>query len=212
MVSWFRTKAEAGDHVAEFNYAVCLAKGLGVPRNDETAAGYLLRAAPHLASARYWYGMLTAEGRGVETNLAEARRHFGLAFVAGHTEAASALGEMLINGRGGPQDPALAVSLFKHAAARKHSGAMFALGVIHTGGNGIAVDLAAARGWFLAAAQIGHAQSRQILARFLLEGVGGAKDVEQARRWLDGPATAAAAHRIGKSPTRSAEPELSAAQ
>ncbi len=79
MADWFRVEAEAGDVVAAFNYAICLAKGFGVARDDVRACQYLRRAARQLPSARYWYGMMLAEGRGVAENLAKARRHFASA-------------------------------------------------------------------------------------------------------------------------------------
>ena len=133
MLKWFKSDADGGDHVAGMNYAICLAKGFGVERNDVEATHYLRRAARAVPSARYWYGLMLAEGRGVSQNLAKARRHFSLAAEAGNIEAAVALGEMLVNGRGGPRDPERAVTLFRSAAS-KHAGAMFALGVVQQPG------------------------------------------------------------------------------
>lgn len=75
VVAWFREAADAGDHFAEFNYAICLARGLGVPRDDTEAAAYLRRSSRHVPAARYWYGLMLCEGRGVTRNLVKARRH-----------------------------------------------------------------------------------------------------------------------------------------
>jgi TPR repeat protein len=200
MLLWFRTGADAGDHVAEFNYAVCLAKGVGCQRDDVEAARYLRRAARYVTSARYWYGLMVAEGRGVAENLAKARRHFLLAVAEGQPEAATALGEMLINGKGGPRDSERAVTLFRSAAANKHAGAMFALGVVHSGGHDIPADLTVARAWLLAAAHQNHAPARRILGQWLTDGVGGDKDLEQARYWLEGGASGIAETGIAHAP------------
>ena len=59
-------------------------------------------------SARYWYGLVMADGRSVPVNLAKARRHFSCGADLGVAETAAALAELLINGRGGPADPARA--------------------------------------------------------------------------------------------------------
>jgi TPR repeat protein len=185
ILEWLRGEAEAGDHIAELNFAICLAKGVDVARDDALAVRYLRRAARHIPSARYWYGLMIAEGRGVPLNLAKARHHFSLAVKAGQTEAAVALGEMLMNGRGGPCDVERAMNLFHWAADRKSRGACFALGVIYAGNGGVPRDLPIARNWFLIAAKHGHPQSCLLIGKFLMEGIGGDMDVDQGRKWLE---------------------------
>ncbi len=185
IMEWLRTEADAGDHIAELNYAICLAMGAGTPRDDPSAIRYLRRAARHVPAARYWYGLMMAEGRGVPLNLAKSRYHFDIAMRSGHTDAAVALGEMLANGRGGHRDMERAMALFQWAANRHSPGACFALGVIHTGTNGVQADLPVARSWFLAAANHGHLRSCSIMGKFMREGIGGDEDMDQARHWLE---------------------------
>jgi TPR repeat protein len=185
MAEWLRMEAEAGDHIAELNYAICFAKGFDGARDEAVAIEYFRRAAPYIPNARYWYGLMVAEGRGIALNLVEARDHFSIAIKGGQTDAAVALGEMLINGRGGSCDVEQAIALFQWAADRGSRGASFALGVLHTGKYDIPADLAAARAWFLTAARLGHAESMIIVGEFLAAGIGGDKDTKQARHWFD---------------------------
>src|SRR6185436_1267596 len=105
---WFEIAAEQGDLVAAFNYAVCLAEGVGVPRDDVRAAFWLKRAADDLVSAQYWYGRMLAEGRGVPRDDAEAITWFARAAEAGLVEAQVALAERHLNGLGTPRNPQLA--------------------------------------------------------------------------------------------------------
>ena len=63
---WFERAANQGDPIGAFNYAVCLAEGIGVPRNDERAVFWLKRAAEDVVDAQYWYARMLSEGRGVD--------------------------------------------------------------------------------------------------------------------------------------------------
>src|SRR5262249_18302660 len=52
---WFEQAADAGDLIAAFNFAICLAEGIGVARDERRAAAWLRRAADGVAMAQYWY-------------------------------------------------------------------------------------------------------------------------------------------------------------
>ena len=156
MHEWFERAAEQGDLIGAFNYAVCLAEGVGVPRNDERAAFWLKRAAEGVVTAQYWYGRMLAEGRGVAKDDAEAAVWFARAAEAGMAEAQVALAELHVNGRGVPRDHQLARSWFLRAIPAMHAGAMFALGALYGGGHDIEIDREEARRWFAQAAEHGH--------------------------------------------------------
>ena len=180
---WFERAAEQGDLIGAFNYAVCLAEGVGVPRNDERAAFWLKRAAEGVVNAQYWYGRMLAEGRGVAKNDAEAAAWFARAAEAGMAEAQVALAELHVNGRGVPRDHQLAKSWFLRATPAGHAGAMFALGALHGGGHDIETDREEARRWFAEAAEHGHPIAALMLARYTMRGLGGPQDIEAGRRW-----------------------------
>jgi TPR repeat protein len=90
---WFAAAAEQGDPVGAFNYAVCLAEAVGVPRDDAKAVQWLKFAAPQLVEAQYWYGRMLAAGRGVERDPVAAAIWYRRAARAGHREAKRLLGE-----------------------------------------------------------------------------------------------------------------------
>ena len=149
VAQWFEEAAKSGDLVLVFNLGMCLARGVGVERDDEQSAQWLRRAADGVVDAQYIYARMLTEGRGVECNLPEARAWFARAAQAGMPEAEVALGEMMTNGRGGPRDLATALELFANAADKGHSGAMFALGVLRSGGHDFPMDREVANAGFV---------------------------------------------------------------
>ncbi len=128
--AWFLQHAGAGDPAAAFNLGICLAEGVGTPRDDTRALALFRLAATCMPAAQYWYGRMLAEGRGTAPDQPAARAWFLRAAGQGNADAEVAAGEMLINGRGGPADPDTAMALFARAAATGHSGALFALDVL----------------------------------------------------------------------------------
>ena len=127
---WFRDQAEAGDLAAAFNLGLCLAKGVGAPRDDAQALALFERAAVTMAEAQYWCGRMRAEGRGCPPDPQAARVWFLHAAELRNADAEAVAGEMLFNGRGGPPDQAFAMTLFKRAASTGHPGAIFALNAL----------------------------------------------------------------------------------
>jgi TPR repeat protein len=179
--SWFEQAADGGDLVAAFNFAICLAEGVGVERDERKAMLWLRRAAEGVSMAQYWYGRLLAEGRGMDADPAEARIWLGRAAEAGIVEAQVMLGEMMLNGRGGSRDKAVARELFAQAAAQGSGAAMFALGVLAEGdrdGRAVAQD------WFRRAAEGGHPYGQLMLGRYLARGLAGSADPLEAEHWL----------------------------
>jgi uncharacterized protein len=127
---WFQKQAETGDLAAAFNLGLCLAEGVGAPRDDTRALELFERAAATIAEAQYWCGRMRAEGRGCPSDPQAARAWFLRAAELRNADAEAAAGEMLFNGRGGPPDQAFAMVLFKRAASAGHPGALFALNVL----------------------------------------------------------------------------------
>jgi TPR repeat protein len=180
---WFEQAANGGDLVAAFNFAICLAEGVNVDRDERQAAVWLRRAAEGVPMAQYWYGRLLVEGRGLDADPTEARLWLGRAAEAGIVEAQSMLGEMMLNGRGGPRDRTAARDLFARAAAQGNVGAMFALGMLADSDRD-AAGRAAALDWFRQAAERGHPYGQLMLGRYLARGLAGSADPEEAQRWL----------------------------
>jgi uncharacterized protein len=185
VAKWFEDAAQSGDLVAAFNVGVCLARGVGVERDEEQAAHWLRRAAEGVTDAQYIYARMLAEGRGLECNLPEARAWFARAAEAGMPDAEVALAEMMANGRGGPRDLDTALRLFAKAADEGHSGAMFALGALHGGNLDVPMDRVAAQRWFRYAAERGHGPAQLMLGRYLVAGAAGERNSIEGRDWLE---------------------------
>ena len=181
---WFEQAAESGDLIGAFNYAVCLAQGVGVPRDDTRAAIWFRRAADGLLNAQYWYGRILAEGRGVEANLEEARIWLQKAADMNLPEALVDLAEMHMKGHGGPRDPEAGRQLYERAANLGHTGAMFALGALYGGGNDIPADRARSLSWYRASAEKKHPMAALMLGKYLRLGIATEPDPAAAKHWF----------------------------
>ena len=182
---WFEATALSGDLIAAFNLGLCFAEGVGVGKDQEQAAQWMRRAAEGVAQAQYMYARMLQDGRGVASDLAQARLWFQRAADAGMADAQAALAEMLLNGRGGERSPVAAAHLFKQAAAAGHIGAMFAIGALFETGQGLSLDHNTAQKWFAAAAERGHGHAQLMLGRYLSKGIAGERNPAAARAWLE---------------------------
>lgn len=115
---WARAAAEAGDPLAALNYGVFLAGGIGLDRDEQQAVAWLRRAADALPAARYLYGRMLAEGRGVGADPAEGRAAIARAAATGMAAAETELAAMMLSGTGGARDPVTAWSLLEKAARK----------------------------------------------------------------------------------------------
>ncbi|TGQ69341.1 hypothetical protein EN829_029485 [Mesorhizobium sp. M00.F.Ca.ET.186.01.1.1] len=185
VAGWFEATALSGDFIAAFNLGLCFAEGVGVDKDQERAAQWMRRAAEGVTQAQYMYARMLQDGRGVASDLAQARLWFKRAADAGMADAQAALAEMLLNGRGGEQSSPAAAYLFKQAAAAGHVGAMFAIAALYESGQGLSFDHKAAQKWFLAAAERGHGHAQLMLGRYLSKGIAGELNPVAARIWLE---------------------------
>ncbi len=181
---WFEAAAESGDAIGAYNYAVCLAEGVGIPRDDARAAYWFKRASTHVVNAQYRYGRLLAEGRGVAQDFAEARLWLQQAADKNLPEALLDLAALHMQGLGGPKDDAAAAALFERAAAQGYVEAMFALGALYGGGHGVETDRARSLAWYREAAARNHPRAALMLGKYLCAGIATPPDPEEARKWL----------------------------
>ena len=96
---------------------------------------------------------MTAAGRGVAANAAEAARWFHAAADQGFEPAESSLGALYESGKGVPQDFAAAAAWYRKAADQGSPVAQNNLGVLYAKGLGVARDPAEAYFWFNLAAE-----------------------------------------------------------
>lgn len=138
---YFRQAADAGDPLAQANYGMLLANGMGVDQDVRQAIVYFDRAArQNEAFAFHGLGVLYFTGTGVPRNVTLALEYFEKAIARGYAESHSFLGSAYLHGDGG-----VAIDLdlaFKHFQAAvdgtkgQSSQALFNLGVMHFQGIG----------------------------------------------------------------------------
>ncbi|KAK1929476.1 Protein sel-1 1 [Phytophthora citrophthora] len=138
---YFRQAADAGDALAQANYGMLLANGMGVDQDVPQALVYFNRAArQNQAFAFHGLGVLYFTGNGVSQNVTRALEYFEEAIELGYAESHSFLGSAYLHGNGGvPIDYKEAFSHFQAAVdgtSGQSSQALFNLGVMHFQGIG----------------------------------------------------------------------------
>ncbi|MDR2787075.1 MAG: sel1 repeat family protein, partial [Candidatus Accumulibacter sp.] len=100
--------ADPGDAAAQFNYALLLENGEGMPIDKSLAAHYYKLAADQgYAAAQCNYSFLLFNGDGIPMDKALAAHYFKMAADLGCVNAQCSYGFILSNGDGIPTDKAL---------------------------------------------------------------------------------------------------------
>ncbi|KAG7388855.1 Protein sel-1 3 [Phytophthora pseudosyringae] len=138
---YFRQAADAGDPLAQANYGMLLANGMGVDPDVPQALVYFNRAArQNQAFAFHGLGVLYFTGNGVPQNVTRALEYFEEAIALGYAESHSFLGSAYLHSDGGvPIDYKEAFDHFQAAVdgtEGQSSQALFNLGVMHFQGIG----------------------------------------------------------------------------
>lgn len=157
----YRSEAEAGSAIAQYNLANLYADGKGVPQDDDEAAKWYLAAAEQdLPEAQYNLGVLYQLGRGVPQDSAQTLRWFFKAADEGnHIGAQHGLAVMYATGRGVTRDYAQAATWFKRAAVQDHMDSKYNLGILYAQGLGVQADPRTAYVWFSLAAKQGDEEA-----------------------------------------------------
>jgi TPR repeat protein len=123
-------------------------------------------------------------GKGVEKNIAEARRWFIQSAQKGYAKAQYNIGVMYYVGQGVPQNQAEALIWFSKAAGQGLADAQYNLGVMNYQGVGIAQNYPEAFKLYSQAAQKNHALAQYNLGLMYLAGNSVPKDPVKAYMWL----------------------------
>jgi len=151
----YRKLATAGNHLAEFNYAMMLKRG-DIPQDTTPWLPLLEKAAQGgIMNAAYVLGIAHEHGEGVARSQATATHWFQVAAEKGHVDAEVSLATQYFLGRGAPHDEALAARWYEKAAEGGDVGAQYIIASMYEHGNGVAVDRAQALTWYSAAARQG---------------------------------------------------------
>lgn len=193
-----RTLAEQGNPAAQFELAVRLAEGRGVPRDPKLAAQWFEKAAAQgLAPAQYRLGSLYEKGVGVERDQARARKLYLSAAEAGNARAMHNLAVMLAEvGLDGKPDYAAASEWFRRGGEAGVRDSQYNLAILYARGLGVKQSLVQSYVWFAAAAAQGDPDADK-----KREEVGARLDSKE----LAAAKAAAAAFRVKEAPKQANE-------
>jgi localization factor PodJL len=154
-------EATAADHPnAQYELAMRLFEGRGLPKDQPAAARWFERAASlGLAPAQYRLGSMYEKGTGVTRDPAAAKRWYLKAAEAGNARAAHNLAVMSAEpGEGAPNYPE-AVKWFRKAAELGVRDSQYNLAILYARGLGVEKDLGQSWLWLSLAAQQGDADA-----------------------------------------------------
>ncbi len=179
-----KTKAEAGDVVAQNNLGVIYDRGEGVEKNAVEAMKWYLRAAEQgYAVAQCNVAGMYYQGDGVTKDFAAAGKWYRKAAEQGYALAEYCIGLQYGQGEGEKKDSLEAVKWFKKAADHGLADAQRDLGLAYELGNGVEKDFATSIKWYRKAAQQGNAQAANDIGIMYSAGNGVEKDVKEAMNW-----------------------------
>jgi peptidoglycan hydrolase-like protein with peptidoglycan-binding domain len=156
-----RTKANADELPAMEEMARRLVQGVGVPKDQQAGAGWLLRAAQHgSAQSAFNVGVMYERGFVVERDSTRAVEWYRKAADANLPMAKHHLALMLREGKGAPRNAQETVDLL-HAASRQGLAvSMFTLGDIYERGDVLPKDPAMALAWYAITAEFDRQTNR----------------------------------------------------
>jgi peptidoglycan hydrolase-like protein with peptidoglycan-binding domain len=162
-----RAFAHGGDLRAMEELARRLIAGVGVPKDSQSGAGWLLRAAEAGSpSAAFNVGVMYERGFVVERDSAKAVEWYQKAADGNVAVAKHNLALMLRDGKGTPRDGKKAIELLRSAALQGMTGSMFLLGDIYERGDVASKDAPLALAWFAVTVeferQVNHTPETQL--------------------------------------------------
>lgn len=150
-----RSRAEASETLAMEELARRLLQGVGVTKDPQAGAGWLMRAAQAGSSqAAFNVGVMYERGFVVERDSSKAIEWYRKAVAADLPMAKHNLALLLRDGKGAARNGKEAVDLLRSAARQGMVGSMFTLGDIYERGDAAPKDQAAALAWFTIASEL----------------------------------------------------------
>jgi peptidoglycan hydrolase-like protein with peptidoglycan-binding domain len=156
-----RTRANTNEIPAMEELARRLVQGVGVTKDQQAGAGWLLRAAQH-GSTQSAFNVAVMYERGfvVERDSTKAIEWYRKAVAANLAMAKHNLALLLRDGKGAPRDGKEAVELLRSAARQGMSASMFTLGDIYERGDAAPKDAPTAMAWFAITAEFERQTNR----------------------------------------------------
>ena len=156
-----RAKANADEIPAMEEMARRLVQGVGVPKDQQAGAGWLLRAAQHgSAQSAFNVGVMYERGFVVERDSVRAVEWYRKAVEANLPMAKHHLALMLREGKGVPRNGQEAVDLLRSASRQGMTVSMFTLAEIYERGDVMPKDAAMALAWYAITAEFDRQTNR----------------------------------------------------
>src|SRR6267154_1397082 len=156
-----RTKANADELPAMEEMSRRLVQGVGVPKDQQAGAGWLLRAAQHgSAQSAFNVGVMYERGFVVERDSVRAVEWYRKAVEANLPMAKHHLALMLREGKGVPRNGQEAVDLLRSASRQGMTVSMFTLAEIYERGDVMPKDAAMALAWYAITAEFDRQTNR----------------------------------------------------
>jgi localization factor PodJL len=155
-----RDATAAGQPGAQYELAMRLFEGRGLPKDQPAAARWFERAASlGLAPAQYRLGSMYEKGIGVTRDPGAAKRWYLKAAEAGNARAAHNLAVMDTDAAAGEPNYVEAVKWFRTAGELGVRDSQYNLAILYARGLGVEKDLGQSWLWFALAAQQGDADA-----------------------------------------------------
>jgi peptidoglycan hydrolase-like protein with peptidoglycan-binding domain len=156
-----RIRANADEIPAMEEMARRLVQGVGVAKDQQAGAGWLLRAAQHgSAQSAYNVGVMYERGFVVERDSVRAVEWYRKAIEGNLPMAKHHLALMLREGKGVARNGQEAVDLLRSASRQGMTAAMFTLGDIYERGDILPKDAAMALSWYAITAEFDRQTNR----------------------------------------------------
>jgi peptidoglycan hydrolase-like protein with peptidoglycan-binding domain len=156
-----RTRANADELPAMEEMSRRLVQGVGVPKDQQAGAGWLLRAAQHgSAQSAFNVGVMYERGFVVERDSTRAVEWYRKAADANLPMAKHHLALMLREGKGAPRNGQETVDLLRAASRQGLAASMFTLGDIYERGDVLPKDPAMALAWYAITAEFDRQTNR----------------------------------------------------
>ena len=160
-----KRKAEAGDAMAQVQYAQMLYMGQGMEKNEAEALKWYLKSAEsgnHYAQANLGLFFQTG-GCGVKEDIAKAIEWYGKAAKQGNTHAQFYLARLYEDGNGVEKDIMKAVELYGKAAKGGMATAQFVYAMMLTKGEGVDRNIDEALTWAEKAEVAGEGRASKLV-------------------------------------------------
>lgn len=161
---WFNKAALQNNSDAQVNVGEMYLNGMGVTQNDIEGAKWIEKGALQRHKiGLYKYGLLLAEGRGLEQDLSKAILAFNLAAKAGLPQAKATLGRIFESQEGVDMNPEMAYRWFRDGATNGHPNSLLQVGKMTAEGHGTSADVVIGHMWVSLAAEAGAPGSNDYL-------------------------------------------------